>query len=97
MFAKQNKKTFVLLLPDKKPHITYPCFWSYTIIGADHVLIPQNVAIILENYDYHLKKSHHSQTGKYISFNLSVFVKNENERNHIFVMLGKIPTVKIVI
>lgn len=80
-----------------KPNIEYPCTWSYKIIGSDRKLIPQNVRIILENYEYTFRPSKKSTTGKYVSFHCSVKVESEEERNRIFVMLQNIPTVKMVL
>jgi putative lipoic acid-binding regulatory protein len=82
---------------DKKPQIDYPCVWDYKVIGEDHALIPQNIEIILENFEFSHRKANKSASGKYTSFYVSVRVSSEMERNHIFGMLQKIPTVKIVI
>lgn len=81
----------------KKPQIEYPCHWDYRVIGSDTILIPQNIEIILENFDYSYNTSNKSATGKYTSFSISVHVTDENERDHIFRMLQKIPTVKMVL
>ncbi len=86
-------------MPDqkKKPHIDYPCYWDYKVIGEDALLIPQNIEIILENFDFSHSKSNKSASGKYTSFSISVFVASQMERDHIFSMLQKIPTVKMVL
>jgi len=81
----------------KKPHIEYPCVWDYKVIGQDRALIPQNIEIILENFEYSHHLSNESASGKYTSFHVSVRVVSEMERNHIFGMLQKIPTVKMVL
>ncbi len=81
----------------RKPYIEYPCIWDYKVIGKDRALIPQNIEIILENFEYSHRQTNTSASGKYTSFHVSVRVVSEMERNHIFAMLQKIPTVKMVI
>ena len=83
--------------PDKKPQIEYPCVWDYKVIGQDRALIPQNIDIILENFEFSQRSANKSATGKYTSFHVSVRVTSQMERDHIFSMLQRIPTVKIVI
>jgi len=81
----------------KKPQIEYPCYWDYKVIGRDSALIPQNIEIILDNFDYSQRFSNQSKSGKYSSFSISVWVENERERDHLFNMFQKIPTVKMVL
>jgi putative lipoic acid-binding regulatory protein len=80
-----------------KPDIPYPCHWPYKIIGADAQGIDRTIRHILANKEFDLQYSHHSKRGTYTSFNLSVRVNDETERNAIYVALREIPTVKIVI
>ncbi len=80
-----------------KPEIEYPCQWSYKIIGSDSLAITNKISEILDNRDYNLNLSNHSRTGKFVSFNCSLEVASESERNEIFQQLQQIPTVKMVI
>ena len=80
-----------------KPKIDYPCKWSFKIIGSDKTQISDAVVVMLEAFEYQFDESHQSRTGKYTSFNLSVHVKSEDERNTIFRGLKKIPSVKVIL
>ena len=79
------------------PKIEYPCTWSFKIIGSDPVQITDTVVVMLEAFEYQFSESRHSRTGKYTSFNLSVHVKSEEERNTIFRNLKRIPSVKVIL
>ena len=80
-----------------KPNIEYPCTWWFKVIGSDREGIPQHIASMLESVDFDLSESRQSRSGKYSSFNLSVYVKDEQERNAIFQDLKKVPTVKFIL
>ncbi len=79
------------------PKIEYPCTWSFKIIGSDPAQITDTVVTMLEAFEYQFSKSRHSRTGKYTSWNLSVHVKNEEERLAIFNGLKHIPSVKVIL
>ncbi len=79
------------------PKIEYPCTWSFKIIGSDPAQITDTVGVMLEAFEYQFSESRHSRTGKYTSFNLSVHVKSEEERNTIFRNLKRIPSVKVIL
>lgn len=81
----------------KKPEIEYPCEWSYKIIGSDSYAITNEISEILKDHDYQLDVSNHSRTGKFVSFNCSLEVASENERNEIFRQFLQISSVKMVI
>ncbi len=79
------------------PKITYPCTWSFKIIGSDAAQITEAVVALLEAFAYQFSESRHSRTGKYTSFHLAVQVKNEAERLAIFNGLKRIPSVKVIL
>jgi len=79
-----------------KPEINYPCQWPYKIIGSNSEVIKQTIRNLLENIEYQISESNRSKSGKFTSFNLSVQVDSEEERNRIFNILKSIPTVKMV-
>jgi putative lipoic acid-binding regulatory protein len=81
----------------KKPNIEYPCEWAYTIIGTDEVLMREAIREIFCDRDHHLSFSKKSESGKYISLNAKVNVLSEDDRNKIYSMLCKCPTVKTVL
>lgn len=80
-----------------KPLIAYPCEWSYKVIGADRGLIADAIADLLEPFDAHFHESRQSRTGRFTSFEVTVQVETEAERNAIFDGLRSIPSVKLVL
>lgn len=81
----------------EKPKISYPCEWSYKVIGSESGIILEKITLILADYDFQIAKSKESKTGKYTSFNVKVSVRNEEKRNEVFGLLKNIPTVKFVL
>ncbi len=81
----------------KKAEIAYPCIWPYKIVGEDGKQIANTIAIIFKTREFQFGESNRSKTGKYVSFNFSIEVKNEQERYKIFDVLKDIPTVKIIL
>ena len=80
-----------------KPLIAYPCEWSYKVIGADRDRIANAIADLLDPFDARFDESRQSRTGKFTSFEVTVHVETEAERNAIFDGLRSIPTVKLVL
>jgi len=80
-----------------KPKIEYPCTWWFKVIGSDREGISQHIISMLQSFEFDLSESRQSRSGKYLSFNLSVHVKDEQERNAIFQDLKKVPTVKFIL
>ncbi len=80
-----------------KPLIAYPCEWSYKIIGADRALLANAIADLLEPFDSHFRESRQSRTGRFTSFEVTVRVETEAERNAVFDGLRRIPGVKLVL
>ena len=68
----------------EKPVIEYPCDWAYKVIV--HTLDEMNQALrdILHTRRYHLRESHQSKQGKYVSFTLTVVVDSEEDRDGIY-------------
>lgn len=80
-----------------KPEITYPCSWSYTVIGIDGDEIKEAVFEILGKRDCSMNPSKTSKGGKYCSYKLELLVHNEEERNLIFEEIKKHKCVKMVL
>ena len=74
---------------DGKPEITYPCRWSYKLIGRIQELMEQDAKEILGDKEHELKEGNKSRTGKFISMELTVEVAHEEERLHIYDCLTK--------
>lgn len=80
-----------------KPLIAYPCEWSYKVIGADRALIANAIADFLEPFHSRFRESRQSRTGRFTSFEVTVRVETEAERNAVFDGLRSIPSVKLVL
>lgn len=67
---------------NKTPSIEYPLFWSYRVIGDTD--IKDDIKKAVGNKKHKINFSKFSSGGKYMSFEVSVFVKDEKERLEIF-------------
>ncbi|PID26546.1 MAG: DUF493 domain-containing protein [Candidatus Cloacimonadota bacterium] len=81
----------------EKPKIDYPCEWSYTIITTDSDGMMKEVENLLGGKEYILTLSKKSSKGKYTSYNLTIMVKDEEERNSYFQGLQSINLIKFLI
>lgn len=68
----------------RKPDITYPCPWSYRILGSDESRMRDAVRAIVGTAQYDLKLSNESRGGKYRSLELEIVVADEVQRLSIF-------------
>lgn len=80
-----------------KSAVTYPCRWSFTLIGSDAMAIQASVATCLESRRYDLKPSNKSRTGKYVSLHLETPVASEEERDQLFARLKASPAIKMIL
>lgn len=89
----------------QKPDITYPCPWSFKVIGTDEEDVRRAVKITLAvcldpgsgDRPYELGLSRQSRHGNYVSLNLTLEVRSEAERDALFVGLADCPEVRMVI
>ena len=81
---------------NNRPDITYPCEWSYKIIGdnIDKILAAIEIAVSGLNYD--VTPSNISKNGNYYSVNLKLTVPNEVVRDIIYQKLDSSESIKIV-
>ena len=80
-----------------KPEITYPCRWTYRIVGTDAASIRRRVGAIAGERPYDLAPSQESSNGKYVSLRLDIEVADQADRDRIFAILKTDPTVKMVL
>ncbi|GAA8479051.1 DUF493 family protein [Helicobacter pylori] len=77
----------------KKPTIIYPCLWDYRVIMTtkDTSALKE----LLETYQrsFKLEFKNTSKNAKFYSFNVSVEVSNEEERNEIFQKISQLDKV----
>ncbi|GAA8181099.1 DUF493 family protein [Helicobacter pylori] len=76
-----------------KPTIIYPCLWDYRVIMTtkDESVLKE----LLETYQrpFKLELKNTSKNAKFYSFNVSVEVSNEAERNEIFQKISQLDKV----
>ncbi|MDU9704808.1 HP0495 family protein [Helicobacter pylori] len=74
----------------KKPTIIYPCLWDYRVIMTtkDTSVLKE----LLETYQrpFKLELKNTSKSAKFYSFNVSMEVSNEAERNEIFQKISQL-------
>lgn len=69
---------------NKKPQIDYPTFWEYKAIFEREQDAAAIIGQIIAERQHSLKFSKFSKDKKYASYDLRVFVLNEQERLEIF-------------
>ncbi|WP_231192588.1 DUF493 family protein [Helicobacter pylori] len=76
-----------------KPTIIYPCLWDYRVIMTtkDESMLKE----LLETYQrpFKLELKNTSKNAKFYSFNVSMEVSNEAERNEIFQKISQLDQV----
>ncbi len=76
-----------------KPTIIYPCLWDYRVIMTtkDESTLKE----LLETYQrpFKLELKNTSKNAKFYSFNVSMEVSNEAERNEIFQKISQLDQV----
>ncbi|WRB46480.1 DUF493 family protein [Helicobacter pylori] len=74
----------------KKPTIIYPCLWDYRVIMTtkDTSVLKE----LLETYQrpFKLEFKNTSKNAKFYSFNVSMEVSNEAERNEVFQKISQL-------
>ncbi len=74
----------------KKPTIIYPCLWDYRVIMTtkDESVLKE----LLETYQrpFKLEFKNTSKNAKFYSFNVSMEVSSEAERNEIFQKISQL-------
>ncbi|WP_033753806.1 HP0495 family protein [Helicobacter pylori] len=74
----------------EKPTIIYPCLWDYRVIMTtkDTSVLKE----LLETYQrpFKLELKNTSKNAKFYSFNVSMEVSNEAERNEIFQRISQV-------
>lgn len=80
-----------------KPAVTYPCNWSFTLIGTDADAIRESVAACLKPNVYRLTPSNKSRTGKFVALHLDTEVSSEEARNRLFSRLQTGSAIKMIL
>ena len=80
-----------------KPAVTYPCRWSFTLIGTEESAVRAAAAECLAGNVYRLTASRQSRSGKYISLHLDTEVASEEDLNRQFAALKAAPAIRMVL
>lgn len=74
----------------EKPTIIYPCLWDYRVIMTTNDT--STLKDLLETYQrpFKLEFKNTSKNAKFYSFNVSMEVSNESERNEIFQKISQL-------
>ncbi|MCQ2928108.1 hypothetical protein BGL67_04935 [Helicobacter pylori] len=77
----------------EKPTIIYPCVWDYRVIMTTNDT--SALKELLETYQrpFKLEFKNTSKNAKFYSFNVSMEVSNEAERNEIFQKISQLEVV----
>jgi uncharacterized protein len=86
----------MILDSNQRPEITYPCEWSYKIIGNNVDKILEAIEIAVSGLKYDVTPSNISKNGNYYSLNLTLTVPNEVVRDLIYQKLDTSDSIKIV-
>ena len=81
----------------RRPKITYPCVWGYTVIGKDKAEIKKAIETTLSGKKYTVNISKKSSKGNYCSLRIALEVQTDQERNEVYNRLCKFPQIKIVL
>lgn len=80
----------------KRPEITYPCTWSYKVIGESRELLHEAILVACAPDPVQISPSRSSRGGKYHSIEAKLEVRDESTRIAIFERLKTHPAVKIL-
>ena len=86
----------MILDSNNRPEMTYPCEWSYKIIGNNIDKILEAIENAVSGLKYDVTPSNISKNGNYYSLNLKLIVPNEVVRDLIYQKLDSSDSVKIV-
>ncbi|MGM0681597.1 MAG: HP0495 family protein [Thermodesulfobacteriota bacterium] len=82
---------------EKKTGINYPCQWQYKLIGRESESLKDAVKKIVKGAPHSLTPSRTSRNGKYVSYNLELFVATEEIRDYYFNELRSHSAIKIIL
>ncbi len=86
-------------IKDKKEklELTYPCSWTYKLIGYEKEAIQKAIHDVISERDHKLNHSKASKSGKYVSMNLEMLIHNDDDRAFIFQALKDHQHIKMVL
>lgn len=82
---------------EEKLQITYPCAWTYKIIGVDQRAMESAVGEIIQDRPCSIAVSRRSEKGKYLSLNVDVTVESESHRQTLYESLKSHRAIKLIL
>jgi len=82
---------------DDKPKITYPCLWTFAVIGTSEDELRTAIRQVVGSRKHTAHFSKKSEHGKYCSLHMEMTVMSETDRNYIFEGLKSKPQIKMVL
>ena len=82
---------------DMRAEMTYPCTWSYRVIGADQDALRFAVKSVGADSVVSVELSNASRSGRYVSLKVVALVKSEEERLALYDALRSHESVVLVI
>ncbi len=82
---------------EHKPHIEYPCWWTYAIVGADEEDLRLAAGEVAKSRPHRVSFSKLSARKRYASLHVEIQVASEEERNQFFATFKAHPSVKFVL
>lgn len=80
-----------------RPEITYPCDWSYVVVGESEDLLMAHIESALDGAGHKKHVSRRSASGRYTSIEVTLVVQDEEQRLVVFRALQGHPAVRYVI
>ncbi len=77
--------------------LSYPCSWSYRVVGRDEQIVRRAIAEIVQERKHSVERSNESATGKYVSLKLTLIVVSADDRTDVFDALRRHHDVKLVL
>lgn len=84
-------------LDGRKPDITYPCPWTYRLIGADEQRVRSAVLEVIGTETHTLVLARESSAGRYRTLELELVVRDESHRLELFERFARHPDVRFVL
>ena len=81
----------------KKLKLQYPCKWSYKIVTDNSECLKNSISCMLSDKEHNLNFSNKSKKGNFESYELSLTVNSDEERNKIYNDLKKDKNIKAII
>ena len=81
----------------KKPEVSYPCQWTYAIIGQDEEDLLLCIGEILRGRKHTATFARQSPQKKYTALHIDILVESQRDRDELFTAFRDHPKVKFVL